>query len=200
MLSIWLLSACATDGMQNVSERRSGYYTASGIAGAVSAASGVRETPYAIDGTAAALKPYTLITYTPEKFDADAVYTYTATTSSGSYGGALVAHPFAASFSAEFDSETTDGEFKVCITAGGNTEEFTLISLVTADMFGYDKAIEAAKKELDPPEPYEIRVRVIKNPLGDGLCWHVSYYSADGTVSGVLLDPVTAKIIAKKTS
>ncbi|MDE6398822.1 MAG: hypothetical protein K2L51_05825, partial [Clostridiales bacterium] len=154
VLSLWLLSACGTDGMQNVSERRSGYYTASASAGTVAAASGVRETPYAIDGTAAALKPYTLITYTPEKFDADAIYTYRAITSSGSYGGTLVAHPFAASFSAEFDSETTDGEFTVEITAGGNTEEFTLVSLVTADMFGYDKAIDAAKKELDPTEPY----------------------------------------------
>lgn len=200
VLSLWLLSACGKDGMQNVSERRSGYYTASGAAGTVVAASGVRETPYAIDGTANTLKPYTLVTFTPEKFDADVVYTYKATTSAGSYGGTLVAHPFAASFSAEFDSETTDGEFTVAVTSGGNTEEFTLGSLVTSDMFGYDKAIDAAAKELDPSEPYEIRVRMIKNPLGDGLCWHVSYYSADGTVSGVLLDPVSAKVIAKKTS
>lgn len=199
VLSLWLLGACGTDGMENVSERRSGYYSADGVGGAVAAASGVRETPYTIDGAAAALKPYTLITFTPVKFDADAVYTYRATTSAGSYGGTLVAHPFAASFSAEFDSETTDGEFTISITTGGKTEEYVLKSLITEDMFGYDKAIDAARKELDPPEPYEIRVRVIKNPLGDGLCWHVSYYSADGAVCGVLLDPVTAKIIAKKT-
>ena len=197
VLSLWLLGACGAGSMKNVSERRSGYFAAADETLTVTAVSGVRELPYVIDGVAGELKPYTLITIVPSKFDVDAVYTFSATTEDGAFGGTFIAHPFAASFSAEFDCETKS-DFTVAITVGGHTTEYALKSQVSADAFSYDKAIDAARNELEPAEPYELRVRMIKNPLGDGLCWHVAFYTAGGTASGVLLDPVTAKVIAKK--
>lgn len=195
--TVWIFCSCGTDDMRDVSERRSGYYTASDGVLTVTAVSGVRETPYQIDGKAGELKPYTLITIVPTEFDIDAVFTYSAQIGSSAYGGALNVHPFAASFSAEFDAEVS-GEFKLTVHCGGKDSEFEMKSLVTPDMFGYDRAIEAAKTELKPKGKYEIRVRIIKNPLGgDGVCWHVAFYWENGR-SGVLLDPVTAKVLAKK--
>ncbi len=196
--TVWLFCSCGVDPMDRVSERRSGYYSASDGAATVTVVSGVRETPYEADGKAGALKPYTLITIVPVKFEIDAVYTYTAFVGSSVYGGTLNVHPFAASFSAEFDAEVK-GEFKLTVKCGGTESEYAMKSLATAEMFGYDRAIEAAKTALKPKGKYEIRVRLIKNPItGEGVCWHVAFYAADGS-SGVLLDPITAKIIAKKT-
>ena len=196
--TVWIFCACSADGMARVSERRSGYFAATSDAMTVTAVSGVRETPYETDGAIGALKPYTLITVVPAKFDVDAVYTYSATIGQATYGGTLIVHPFAASFSAELDVEATDG-FTVTVTRGGEKTELVLGSVVTDDMLAYDRAIDAAKTELKPRGDYEIRARIIKNPLGDdGLCWHVAFYSADAQ-SGVLIDPLSAKILAKKT-
>ncbi|MCM1368492.1 MAG: hypothetical protein NC184_06775 [Roseburia sp.] len=199
-VSVWYLCACSTDGMENVSERRSAYYSASDGELTVTAVSGVRETPYTLDGRAGELKPFTLITVVPTVFDVDAVYTYRAVTSAGEYSGVLAVHPFAASFSAEFDAETTDDAFTVIVSCGDKTTEYRPTSLVTADMLSCDRAIDAAIGELEPSGTYEIRARLIKNPLepSTGICWHISIYTESGEDSGVLLDPVTAKVIAKK--
>lgn len=198
--TLWFLCSCGTDGMKNVSERRSAYYTASDGSFTVTAVSGVRETPYAADGEVATIKPYTLITVVPSVFDVDAVYTYKAKTQAGEYGGALVVHPFAASFSAEFDAETTGDGFTVTVKCGDSTYEYVMSSLVTDEMMTYDSAIDAAVSEIKPQGQYEIRARIIKNPLDTEpiLCWHVLFYLQSGGESSVLLDPVTAKILAKK--
>lgn len=196
-LTVILLLACSNDGMKNVSERRSEYFTATGDGLTVTAVSGVRETPFEADGVVGELKPYTLLTVVPDSFDVDAVFTYSAVIGEYKYGGTLIAHPFAASYSAELDVEAA-GEFTVSISFGGKTIEYTLQSVLTADTLTFDMAIDAAKTELRPRGDYEIRARIIKNPLNsDGVCWHVAFISADGSGS-VLLDPVTAKVLAKK--
>lgn len=193
-----LLCGCSKGDMKNVSERRSAFFTAEDEALTVTAVSGVREMPYTVDGVAGQLKPYTLITLIPKTFDVDAVYTYSAVTANGSYGGTFTVHPFAASFSAEFDAETSSG-FSVTVTCCVQSKEYALSSLVTEDMLTFEKAIDVAQTELRPSGEYEIRARLIRNPLGEGLCWHVAYYSADGDMKGVLLDPVSAKVLAKKS-
>ncbi len=199
VLTVLLLWACSGDTMKNVSERRSGYFTATVGGMTVTAVSGVRETSFDADGAVSGeLKPYTLITVVPDTFDVDAVYTYSAVIGDCKYGGTLVVHPFAASYSAELDVEAV-GAFTVTVQSGSSSVEAELRSLVTADMFAYDRAIDAAENELKPRGDYEIRVRLIKNPLdGEGVCWHVTFISADGE-GGVLLDPITAKVLAKRT-
>lgn len=197
--TLMLLFGCSTDCMENVSERRSGYYTASDGTFTVTAVSGVRETPYTADGVVGEIKPYTLITVVPSMFDVDAIYTYTAKAGENVYGGALTVHPFAASFSAEFDAEVTGESFIVEIQATGTKSAYTLKSLVTPAMMTYDRAIDAAKTALSPTGSYEIRARIMKNPIDDsGVCWHVAFYAGNDRMSGVLLDPVTAKVLAKK--
>lgn len=197
-LTVILLLACSNDGMKNVSERRSEYFTATSDGLTVTAVSGVRETPFEADGVVGELKPYTLLTVVPDKFDVDAVYTYSAVIGEYKYGGTLIAHPFAASYSAELDVEAI-GEFTVSITVGGSNTDLALQSVLTDGTLTFDQAIDAAKTELKPRGDYEIRARIIKNPLNDdGICWHVAFVSADGS-GGVLLDPITAKVLAKKT-
>ena len=192
-----LLFSCGVDSMDRVSERRSRYYTAVNDGFTVTAVSGVREKTFAADGKVdGGLLQYTLITLVPDDFDIDAIVTYTAEADGCTFGGTMTVHPFAASFSAEFEHETTAKEFTVTIKCGG-THSFTMQSQITADMISYDRAISAAKTSVNPRGEYEIRVRIIKNPLGDGLCWHVNFITANGD-AGVLLDPVTAKVLAKK--
>lgn len=195
--TVWLLNACSANPMENVSERRSGYYKAECEKYSVVAVSGVRETPYASDGKAGALVPYTLITLTPKTFDVDALYTYTAEIGTHSFGGSFVVHPFAASFSAEFEFEATS-DFTVAVKCGDDAETLSLVSALPTGAIGYDRAIDAAKTELKPSGGYEIRARLITNPLGaDGLCWHVAFITSQGQ-TGALIDPLSAKILAKK--
>lgn len=195
--TVLFFCGCSGKEMKRVSERRSGYFGASNGVVTVTAVSGVRETPFAADGAIGELKPYTLITVVPVTFDVDAVYTYKASIADYTFGGTLIMHPFAASYSAEVDTEALS-DFTVTLACGGNTQTLELKSLVTSEMLGYDKAIDCAETELKPRGEYEIRARMIKNPLGgDGLCWHVMFIAADGS-SSVLIDPLTAKIIAKK--
>ncbi|MDE5562599.1 MAG: hypothetical protein K2J01_03525 [Clostridiales bacterium] len=197
-----ILCSCGTDPMESVSERRSGFYSADGDGYALTAVSGVREHTFKADGKVGSdgkLKPYTLITLVPTTFDIDAVITFTAEVDGCTFGGTMIVHPFAASFSAEFEHETTAKEFTVTIKCGGKTTALSVQSQITGDMITYDRAISAAKTAIHPKGEYETRARIIKNPLGaDGLCWHVSFLTSDGGSTGVLLDPVSAKVIAKK--
>ena len=197
-----ILCACSSDPMENVSERRSGYYTAEGDGYTLTAVSGVREHTFKADGKVGSddeLKPYTLITLVPTEFDIDAVITFTAEADGCTFGGTMIVHPFAASFSAEFEHETTAKQFTVTIKCGGVATALKAQSQITGEMISYDRAIAAAKTAVHPKGEYETRARIIKNPLGaDGLCWHISFINADGESTGVLLDPVTAKVLAKK--
>ncbi|MDE7406193.1 MAG: hypothetical protein K2M89_04910 [Clostridiales bacterium] len=196
-----ILCSCGTDPMEGVSERRSGFYSTDGDGYTLTAVSGVREQTFKADGKVSndgKLKPYTLITLVPTEFDIDAVITFTAEADGCTFGGTMTVHPFAASFSAEFEHETTAKQFTVTIKCGGKTTALAAQSKITGDMITYDRAISAAKTAIHPKGEYETRARIIKNPLGaDGLCWHISFITADGN-TGVLLDPVTAKVIAKK--
>ena len=199
--TIIMLTSCNADGMAQVSERRSGYFVASDAEFEINAVSGVREDPFVADGKVGALVAYTLLTVKPTKFDVDAQYTYTATVGSGAFGGALVVHPFAASFSAEFSAEATT-DFTVTVKLGDATREYSLHSIVAADTVTFSEAIAEAKKAVGKIDfDYEIRARLIKNPLekNGGLCWHIGFYGADATL-GALLDPVTAKPLAVKRS
>ncbi|MCH5156193.1 MAG: hypothetical protein J1F69_06245 [Clostridiales bacterium] len=198
VMTVWLFTACSSDSMDRVSERRSGYYTAQGEGYTVTAVSGVRESSFKADGkVGGGLKPYTLITLVPDEFDIDAVITYTAEADGCMFGGTMTVHPFAASFSAEFEHETKAKEFTVTVRFGGNLSTVQAKSQITSDMITYDRAISAAKTALSPRGEYEVRARIIKNPFGDGVCWHISFITADGD-TGVLLDPTTAKVLAKK--
>ena len=192
-----LLISCGSAETDALSERRSGFYSASDEKYTVTAVSGVRENPYVSDGKVGELKPYTLITVAPTDFDMDDVYTYTATLGEQKFGGTLTVHPFASSFSAEIDAEATE-DFTVTITRGDKTASFELYTLVTPEMINCDRAVDAAKNALNPSGEYEMRARLIRDPLGgDGLCWHVTVITSSSE-SSVLLDPVTAKVLAKK--
>lgn len=197
LVAVMFLFSCAGDPMSGVSERRSGYYYAEGDGFKITAVSGVREQPFETDGTCGALKSYTLITVVPDVFDVDALYTYSAVTYGGEFGGALTVHPFAASFSAEFDSETTAAAFSVTIKTKEKEHVFELKSQKPESAVTFDRAIEQARRVISPPESCETRVRIVKNPLGDGLCWHVAFYSNSSSCA-VLLDCVTLNTLAKK--
>lgn len=204
LATVLLLTSCTSD-MDGVSERRSGYYSASDGEFNVVAVSGVREIDYARDGEVGELTPYTLVTLSnidETAFDVDAVITYEAcvTVDGGNekrFGGALITHPFAASYSAEFGFEATGGSMTVSIIKDGERREYVLLSQ-TDEAIPYDRAIAAARDELKGAKG-EVRARIIKNPIGDGVCWHVEFITADGAC-GVLLDSTTAKVLAKKTS
>ncbi len=190
---ITFLSACTADLTENVSEIRRGYFSAEDDVMTVTVVSGMRERNYVADGVAGELVPYTLVTVVPKTFDPDATYTYAVSANGASYGGTMKVHPFAASFSAEVEAELT-GEITVTV----NDREYAPVDM-TGDGVSFDKAIDAAKTELKPEDGYEVRARMIKNPIGDGLCWHVAYYFRSGKQSGVLLDPIDLNTLAKKT-
>lgn len=203
IFTILFLSGCkpAPDGL---SERRSGFFYAEDEVFKITAVSGIREEPYAADGVVGTTVEYTLITVAPtdeKAFDPDAVLTYNATVvaepGEKRFGGGLTAHPFAASYSAEYAFETTADMITLTVKWGETTREYTLKTQVTPEMLTYDKAVSVCKKELAPSGVYETRAKLIRNPIGDGLCWHVEFCSGDAVV-GALIDPLTAKVLAKK--
>lgn len=212
--TVLLLSSCAP-AETDISERRTNYFTASDEAFTLTAVSGMRETPYETDGAVAKMISYTLITVAPTDktvFDVTASCEYEADVpvdpdksgeSAGKkFGGALIVHPFAASYSAEFAYEATD-TFTVAVLYAENGEkrrrEYKMTSLVTPEMMTYDSAVSAAENEFEISGAHETRVRLISNPVGEGLCWYVAFYYADGKNCGVLLDPTTAKVLAKRS-
>ncbi len=206
-VTILFFAGCSANTMTDVSERRCGFFYGEDDKYKVTAVSGVREEPYEPDGIVGALKSYTLITVAPinsDVFDVDARLTYeaevTGETGKRVFGGALVVHPFAASFSAEYDYETTGETIALTITEGETCRTISLRTAVAADTISFDRAISAAKKELQPDAPFEIRAKLVRNPIdADALCWHVEFCNAETRI-GVLLDAVSARVIAKKTA
>lgn len=194
-----MLSGCEKE-RKDISELRTDYYCANDDNYTLTAVSGVREEEYVADGVVGELREYTLFTVVPEVFDVDAIITYTVVIDNSSFGGNMIVHPFAGSFSAEIDKRVVGGELFVKLAVGGQAYEYTLHSQVGEKMISAYDALELAESRLAVTGEYEVRVKLIKNPIdGDGLCWHVEFIFDKDNDCGILIDPITLKTIATQT-
>ena len=190
-----------------LSELRTDYMVAECALGRVDVATGMRETPYEIDGVSREKESYTVITLTPASFTPNKVYRYTAVIGGAEYTGQMAMHPFGNSYSADIPAKSDERAVQISLSDETTSCDLTAESVLTDTMIRAERALEVAyaaqKTGYDAFKSggkfnAEIYVRLIPNPIDNqgGYYWYVAA-CADTTVAA-LIDPNTEEIVAQR--
>ncbi len=184
--------------MQNVSEYRDTLYLASGNNFSVQVISGIKETPYEINGISEDKRNFTVITVTPKDFISGGTYRYKLSYSNRDIEGELIQHPFAESFSVDV-GEKVSGDITLEVSGEGASENFELKNVIPANKISTDKAYDIAIKKLKViPKKGESYLRIVSNPIDDegGYFYYVAFADGNGNIKAVLLDILDGSVRA----
>lgn len=191
----------------NISEIRDNLYEGKSDTLSVTAVSGVREQPFAVDLTVNPKVDFTVITVTPAQFIPNRIYNYSVDIGGKTYSGVLTMHPFGETFSVEIDARAAQASLSFNIKQGGYEETIELISVVSQSdidsSHALDTALKALSEDLKPLKKgggydCEIYVRIIPNPINNdgGYYWYVAFMGEN--TYAVLIDMKTAAVIGVK--
>lgn len=209
MLAIFLLLAlCSCDyiddakTLEDVSELRNYYYVGNSDNYFVEMYGGKRESPLIIDGNAGKLNDYIKIKVLVKNGETDGI-TYHIGINEEEYGGDMTKEIVGGKYVATIKANELDGDYVLSLESDGKTESVTLKS-VTEGFIDYKKAREIAETELkDPiskfPDEYEIHIKVIEGEKGSfKYYWYVAFMDGE-SLCACLIDPLTSKVVAKRT-
>lgn len=212
-LPIFALFACSDGDLKkyagSISELRDRVFCAEDDSYAVTAVSGVRESPYETDGVSGDKCDFTVVTVVPTSFAAGSVYTYCAVIGNETLRGELLPHPFLPQLSIDLPVRAS-GDFAFSVSHEGGERAYTLADAVTGECISAEKAFSIALEKLREPLgrfkhknklQAEIYVRLTKNTTvasGGDYFWFVSFASATDSVA-VLLHCNTGAVAAIRT-
>ena len=204
-----LLTGCGGGNLdkyyENISELRDCLFAAENADYKVSAISGKREEPYAIDGVSGNKRDFTVITVTPASFESNLTYRYRAEINGETYEGDLLPHPFAQTLSADIPV-AAKSDFTVTVSA--KTEQsFEMKNAVTGELISAEKALTIALERMKNDIKRfknkgglncEIYVRLMENPIdgSGGYFWYVAFIGAEKDAVAVLLKGDTGAVSA----
>ena len=194
------LCACSRFDSKNVSEFRDEVFVGKTDEYSVTLISGYRETPFSIDGKSDKKADFTLITVSPASPSPTLTLKCSLTVNEKLFEGDMSKHPFEDTYSFEANVRVTDLPLLKI-----NDTEIPLASVKSEDFIDGEKAYKIACEKLSDSEvlggeSYEVYVRLIENPVNSqgGYYWYVAFVDGENT-SAVLIDPVTAEVIAQKS-
>lgn len=204
-----LLTGCGGGNLdkyyENISELRDCLFAAENADYKVSAISGKREEPYAIDGASGNKRDFTVITVTPASFESNLTYRYRAEINGETYEGDLLPHPFAQTLSADIPV-AAKSDFTVTVSA--KTEQsLEMKNAVTGELISAEKALTIALERMKNDIKRfknkgglncEIYVRLMENPIdgSGGYFWYVAFIGAEKDAVAVLLKGDTGAVSA----
>lgn len=164
--------------------------------------SGVRETPYVLDGVSATDKTdYTVFTLKPRGDYASGAETVSlvATIGGTRYDLLLAAHPFKGTFSAEVGAALGESECaELAMSLNGEDVAATACAPdAISGEYALTIALDAAADSLKGRKEYEIYLRLTENTItaAGGWYWYASFADADESVS-VLMNASDGEIAA----
>lgn len=167
---------------------------------------GRRESSFNIDGNSTPKCDFTVITVTSEIFALSTVVNYAFNFNGQIYDGALNKHPLKNSYSTELPFRVS-GEIDLKITQGKIEKIVKTKTVKTERTISANRALEVAQIRLadkfsecssNGKLNAEIYIRYIKNPISTahGYYWYVALCPNATTVYAVLIDEVSANIVA----
>lgn len=198
---------------KKLSEVRTGIYEITTDTLTVNVITGERENPYVINGTAAGMIAYTVITIIPsnsEYISENITYNYVLKTGKKDYSGAFTLHPFGNSYSAEINEQINAKSLELKVTANKDdwnfNESIVLESVVSDDMINWQDALligmDALKDTINPMYTKkvlnaEVYVKLLCDPLGKTKdhYWYVAFANGE-KIASALIEPVSKEILA----
>lgn len=212
LLLVWQ-SFCGCSGSnldkyaESISELREHLFAAESAEYKITAISGIREDPYALDGESKDKREFTVLTVTPAHFAADSTYRYRVQIGEQTFEGDLMPHPFARSLSADIPVAAKEA-FSVCVACNGE-QTLELADAPVGDNIGAEKALTIAldklKNELKRFRSKgklhaEIYVRLMENPIdgNGGYFWYVAFVGENKDTVAILLKSDTGAVSATR--
>lgn len=170
--------------------------------------SGLRESPYVMDGERGDLVEFCTITLKPSSNDGVNVsYTYEVTVEGESYTGSLNKDTFGTTLSGDIGVDIGDSITNIVIKFGEETETVMLENMMANSLISSDDALSIAEdalqdtlSKLPEEDKREVYLKFVSDIVGEESVyyWYVAYVGEGGRYSAVLIDIVSGDIIAKR--
>lgn len=170
--------------------------------------SGLRESPYLMDGERGDLVEFCTVTLKPSSNEGvNQNYTYEVTVDGESYTGSLNKDTFGTTLSGDIGVDIGDSMTSIVVKFGDESRTVMLENMMSNSLVSSDDALSIAEKALEdtlaqlPEEDKrEVYLKFVSDIVGDESVyyWYVAYVGEGGKYSAVLIDIVSGDIIAKR--
>lgn len=170
--------------------------------------SGVRESPYVMDGEKGDLVGFCTLTLKPKSEEGSGEsYTYEVDIEGEIYTGTLHKDTFGTTLSGDIGVDV--GNLMTSVTLKRGQESFTVMleNMTSNALISSTDALDIAKRalsdslsNLDDDDSREIYIKFVSDILGEESVyyWYVAFVGEGGKYSAVLIDIVSGDIIAKR--
>ncbi|MBR1926123.1 MAG: hypothetical protein IJ837_04695 [Clostridia bacterium] len=215
VLSVFMFSllfvGCGSDDLkyfsQKVSDQRMNYFQGETTDYFVSFSSGVRESPYVLDGKTGDKVDFGIILIKPKNSSQIENITYNVFINNEEFVGEFEKSPFDETYAGDINKKVLDDDIIVVKINNGSGEQEATLSSVSKD-FKVDsqKALKIAIEELGENKPklkeqnFEIYIKLfqdITNKIKDKY-WIVTFLCEDSQSFNVLINPTTGECEQKK--
>ena len=211
---ISVLETDVTSLENNLSEVRYNLFSGQADAFSVTLMTGEREDPYILNGVAEELIEFGILTLY-FKIPTGSFYgipTYKLTIDDVFYEGEFQKNPFDASYVADIKTKTVDdSNIYLLVEWGSLYETLKLESKSLQWEYDWEDAFKIAVNNIDKEVidnliidgtvEAEVHVQIIGNMNGlEGqYYWYVTVYGTDGSTITIVIDPLTGKVISKRS-
>ncbi len=208
---LFAFSACSGNLLEetkkHISDERDNYFYGESNNFYVAFSSGVRESPYVLDGKANKTVEFGVLTIVTKKRQTTQSLTYKISVDNENFEGNFEQSPFDDSYAADISTKVCDdATILVTISDGGQTDTATLDCLSKKFNINSQKALELALNEIQneffasSKQNYEVHIKIvadISNIISDKF-WLVMFLCEDGKSLSVLINPMTGECETKK--
>lgn len=209
---IFLFSACSNDILKEyepyVSDMRENYFHGQTDSFYVSFCSGVRESPYNLDGQSKDKVQFGIVTVVPKKSGPTQGLKYVVSIDNEDFSGEFEQSPFDDSYAGDINKKISDDStIFVSINDGGKVETAQLKCLTSDFNITSSDALKIALNEvqnevksLKSAKNFEIYVKLVTDITQkiDEKFWIVMFLDKDGNSISVLINPSSGECEVKK--
>ncbi len=207
-----MFSGCSSDMLSiskgKISDVRNNYFQGQTDNWYVSFSSGVRESPYVLDGVSRDKVEFGVVTIMPKNAQKQKSFTYIVGVNDLEYSGEFEACPFDESYAGDIAKQVADDAvIFVTITDGGKEEVANMTCVSCGFAVSAEKALEFAVnevgtelQELKKNQDFEVYIKIVADitQVVEGKYWFVMFLCESGDSINVLINPTTGECEIKK--
>jgi len=191
-----------------VSDIRSNYFQGQTDEWYVSFSSGLRESPYVLDGVCENTVEFGVVTIMPKTSKNETSLTYTVSINDLEYSGEFEASPFDDSYAGDICTKVNDTDVIFITISDGGSSEIANMTCASCDFtITAEQALELAVDEVETDlkdmcgsEGFEVYVKIVADitqAISDKY-WFVMFLCESGDTISVLINPATGECEIKK--
>ena len=206
-----LFVGCSNDDLkyfaQKVSDQRVNYFQGETTDYFVSFSSGVRESPYVLDGVSGDKVDFGIVLIKPKNSFEPQSITYNVFVNNEEFVGEFEKSPFDETYAGDINKKVLDDDVIIIKINNGAGEQEAVMTCITKDFkVDSNKALKIAldglneHKDKIKEQNFEIYIKLfldITNKIPDKY-WIVMFLGEDGTSLNVLINPTTGECEQKK--